>query len=186
MEKINLSVELRHCPKVDAQVDAQEYEQYWTSDEGLTSELRFHNKLYYLVNTIIASYHHNDLNAAAKDISRLLWADDYIESEPLLSIYESGLVTVFLYIIHACANRYKFEEGYAISERSRNLLLAKRERRRELNLPFRPDSECWYRLFDAVAALKWRGSAKWRNHLYTPEELIDNYLPVEQRCLDYI
>lgn len=163
--------------------EERDHKSYWFSNEGLTSELRFHSKVYFLASSVAAGYRKNDLEGMGNAINRLLWVEDHIHVEPFLSIYDSGLVSSLLYIVHACADRYQLEEGYTIAKGCRATLVSKRRRRSELGLPFRADSECWYRFFEAVAELKWKGNKLQRNHLMAPEELIEEYLEVETRCL---
>lgn len=172
----------RQSPRVDEFSDHQ----YWASNEGLTSELRFHNKLYYLVNSIGVAYRTHNLPDLTTTLRRLLYVDDYVIAEPFLSIYETGLVNATLFIAHACADRHLLDEGYRVVEQCQSLLEAKRERRSELGLPPRPDSECWYRSFGLLAELKWKGSSQQRDRLISPEQLVSEFNTVEQRCLDYL
>jgi hypothetical protein len=165
---------------------SQTDEDYWTSNEGLTSERQFQTKLMYLVNVIQYAYEHNDLDGICDAVRRILWVRDQIEVEPLLSVYVTGLVLSLLVVGHTCADSYQIEDGYRISNQCAILLTAKRMYRAASALPVRPDSECYYRLYELVAELKWKGGEEWLEAFTTPEQLIDEYSGVEQRCLDYL
>jgi len=182
---VNLVRELESAP-LSPRADSFADQQYWASNEGLTSELRFHSKLYYLVNSIGVAYRTNNSEELAASLRRLLWVDDYVIGEPFLSVYETGLVNAILYIGHACADRHLLEAGYRVVQRCQELLTAKRERRSEQGLPPRPDSECWYRSYGLLAELKWKGSVQLRDRLLTPEQVVAEFNAVEQRCLDYL
>lgn len=161
-------------------------QQYWVSSEGLTSELRFHGRLYCLVNSIASAYRTGNFEELAASMRRLLWVDDYVMGEPYQSIYESGLVNAFLYVGHLCADRLLLDAGYRVVQRCQEMLTAKRERRSELGMTPRPDSECWYRSWGLLAELKWKGPAQLRDRLITPDNLVAEFNAVEQRCLDYL
>jgi hypothetical protein len=122
----------------------------------------------------------------ASSMRRLLAAEDFMLTEPFLSIFETGMVNAFIFVGHACADRVLLDAGYSLVQRCQELLNAKRERRDALSLPVRPDSECWYRTFGLLAELKWKGPAALRDRLMTPEHLIDEFNAVEQRCLSYL
>lgn len=162
----------------------QENQVYWFSNEGLTSELCFHRKVYYLVSSIAAAYRQNNTQDMARELQQLVWVEPHVKAEPFLSIYESGLVSSLLYTAHACADRYLLDEGYSIIQGARETLIAKRERRSGLGLGYRADSECWFRLYEVLAVLKWKGSSLHRNLMMTPEQIISEYLEVEERCIN--
>ena len=164
----------------------QTEEEYWLSNEGLTSERRFHDRLTYLVKLLKAAYTQNDVDGLSDAFRRLLWVDQHITGEPLLSEYDTGLALGLLNIGLASADRYMIEDGYTIAEGTTQLLDIKRERRSMLSLPPRPDSECWYRLYALLAELKWKGPSEMLDRLMGPSELILEFTRVEQRCLDYI
>jgi hypothetical protein len=165
---------------------AQSDEAYWLTNEGLTSERIFHRKLYFLVKALVVAYQESDIDAMCDVVRRLLYVDDYINDEPLQSIYVTGLVHGLLVIARACIDYFQVEDSYTVVEHCAHLLEAKRERRQALRLSLRPDSECWYRLYELLAELKWKGPHADRNHFISPDQLIIDFQAVEDRCLDYI
>ncbi len=165
---------------------SQSDEEYWLSSEGVTSERQFQTKLMYLVNAIQFAYEHNDLDGICDAIRRLLWVREQVEEEPFLSCYVTGLVLSLLVVGRACSDSYQLEDGYRIANQCAIMLTAKRMYRAASALPTRPDSECYYRLYELVAELKWKGGEEWLEAFATPAQLIDEYLHVEQRCLDYL
>jgi hypothetical protein len=173
-------------PVMAANLHGQSEEEYWCANEGLTSERRFHERIIYVVKLIRAAYTQNDPDGMSDALRRLFWVDNYIKLEPFASEYDSGLTLGLLHLGTACADRYMIGDGYNIGECCVSFLESKRERRADLELPPRPDSECWYRLYALLAALKWKGPAEELNRLMTPTELIMEFDRVEQRCLDYL
>jgi hypothetical protein len=164
----------------------QSDEEYWLSNEGLTSERQFHNKLMFLVNAIQFSYERNDIDGICDAVRRMLWVREQVMQEPFLSSYVTGLVLSLLSVGHACSDSYQVEDGYRIANQCAILLTAKRLYRAAAQLPARPDSECYYRLYELVAELKWKGGEELLGAFSTPDELISEYKVVEQRCLDYL
>jgi hypothetical protein len=165
---------------------SQSDEEYWLSNEGLTSERQFQNKLMFLVNAIQFSYEHNDVDGICDAVRRMLWVRDRVMQEPFLSSYVTGLVLSLLLVGHACSDSYQIEDGYRVANQCAILLTAKRLYRIAAVLPARPDSECYYRLYELVAELKWKGGEEWLEAFSTPAQLIAEYKLVEQRCLEYL
>jgi len=164
----------------------QSDEEYWVSNEGLTSERQFHNKLYYQLNLLGAAYRQYDLDAMCDCIRRILWVEHRADDEPLQSIYESGLVLSLLVIARACSDHYLIEQAYTVTERCQYVLIAKNERRLAQEQPPRPDSECWYTLYSIIAELKWKGGRDYRERILNPQQLIVEFEGVEKRCLDFL
>ena len=161
-------------------------EEYWLENEGLTSERQFHSKLYYMVSCLGSAYMEEDLGGFSDCLRRIFWVNRFIENEPLQSVYATGLVLGLLNLARYCCDHFAISNGYKIIQHCAMLLEAKRERRAALGLTFRPDSECWYRTFEILAELKWKGPAELKDLIMTPADLATDFRIVEQRCLNYL
>jgi hypothetical protein len=159
---------------------------FWLSYEGLSSESFFRRKLHSLVNEIMTAYNADDLPRMERALERIIWVEPLVQTEPYLSLYETGLVLATIPIALAAANRFDFDRGYRIAQHCRDVLIGKRNRREEMGLAYRADSECWYRLYNLLAELKWKGPAEMRDRVTSPENLICDYLKIERRCLQYL
>jgi hypothetical protein len=172
---------------MDGQRDFHEANrQYWLSYEGLSSEAYFRQRLFALVNDSRAAYNSGDVSRMKANLERIAWVEPLVQAEPLLSFYETGLVMAILPLADWARNNLEFDNAYNIAERCRELLIGKRNRRREMGLGYRPDSECWYKLYSLLANLKWKGPDEFRNRVVTPENLVCDYLKIERRCLQYL
>lgn len=161
-------------------------EQYWVSNEGLSSERQFHNKLYYQVKLLAAAYQQNELISVPDILNRLIWPNEHVTEEPFLSIYATGMVLGMINMAHACVIRSQYEQAYRLAEYAAMILDDKRTRRISWGLAPRPDSECWYRLYELVAELKWKQRDKNIERVFAPADLILEYEIVEQRCMAYM
>ncbi|MCH7472802.1 hypothetical protein IIA79_07620 [bacterium] len=161
----------------------QDSQRFWFDDDGLDSELRFHHKLSYVEGAISSAYDSGDLKRIEDCFRRLFWIHPWVESEPILSHYETFIVLAALRLGQFFADRFVFNGAYRICESSRKLLLAKHKRRLEEGLPPRPDSECWYRLYTVLSELKWKGERSARDRMMAPERIIGDYLTVEEQLL---
>jgi hypothetical protein len=160
--------------------------QYWLSYEGLSSEAYFRQRLFALVNDSRAAYNSGDIARMEKNLERIAWVEPLVQAEPLLSFYETGLVMATLPLADWARDTLDIETAYNLAARCREVLIGKRNRRREMGLGYRPDSECWYKLYSLLANLKWKGLDEHRNRVVTPENLVCDYLKIERRCLKYL
>jgi hypothetical protein len=163
-----------------------EHEVFWSSHEGLTSEVEFHNRLKFVALELARSYNQLDLAAAQNWLERLLWLEPVIDNESMLSLYESLFVLGSLPVANLCSDYFIFDPGYMIVEASVEVLNAKRKRRAALDAVPKPDSEAWYRIYETLAVLKWKGTDADKNRIMGIDELVSSYLAVEKRCLDYL
>jgi hypothetical protein len=159
---------------------------FWLSYEGLSSESFFRRKLFSVVLEISTAYNADDLERMERALERIIWVEPLVQSEPYLSIYETGLVLATIPIALTAASRFDFDRGYRIAQYCREVLIGKRNRREEMGLSYRADSECWYRLYNLLAELKWKGPADMRDRITSPENLICDYLKIERRCMQYM
>jgi len=185
-------IEIEHPPQPDG-IDDCPYtkmeqcdEEYWLANEGLTSERQFHSKLYYLVSQLGSAYSQDDLAGVNHVLRSIVWVNKLVEEEPLQSVYTTGLILGMLNLARYLSDHFEIQSGYRVLQHCALLLEAKRERRKALGLAFRPDSECWYRLYEILAELKWKGPEHMRDLLMTPAMLIEDFRVVEQRCFDYL
>jgi len=160
--------------------------QYWLAYEGLSSEAYFRQRLFALVNDSRSAFNCGDIDRMKRNLERIAWVEPLVQAEPLLSFYETGLVMANLPLAEFASNTMHLEEAYAIVERCREVLIGKRNRRREMGLGYRPDSESWYKLYMILAELKWKGPESSRNRVVSPENLVCDYLKIERRCLQYL
>jgi hypothetical protein len=190
----NLGVGVARVPQANAALASdtagspycQTDEDFWLASEGTTSERQFGNKLLHLAGVVQRSYEQNDLDGMCDAVRRLLWVRDLIEGEPFVSVYTSGLVLSLLHVGHACADGYLLDEGYTIVRRCIELLGAKRRYRETFSMSPRADSECWYRVYELLAELKWKGGEEHLNDVMLTDQLFAEYESVERRCLDYM
>lgn len=172
---------------MDGQRDFHEANrQYWLSYEGLSSEAYFRQRLFALVNDSQVAFNAGDLNRIEDNLKRIAWVEPLVQAEPLLSFYETGLVMAIWPLAKMAVDRLNFDEAYQLAERCREVLIGKRNRRREMGLGYRPDSECWFRLYTLLAELKWKGPESDRNRVVSPENLVCDYLKIERRCIQYL
>jgi hypothetical protein len=160
--------------------------QYWLAHEGLSSEAYFRERLFALVNDTNAAFNAGDIARIEDNLRRIAWVEPLVQAEPLLSFYETGLVQATLPLAFSALYAMEFDTAYELAARCREVLIGKRNRRREMGLGYRADSECWYRVYNILAELKWKGPDEWRNRVVSPENLVCDYLKIERRCLQYL
>ncbi len=160
--------------------------QYWLAYEGLSSEAYFRQRLFALVNDSRTAFNSGDISRIRENLEKISWVEPLVQAEPLLSFFETGLVMATLPLAEWAAHTLQYEMAYQIAERCREVLIGKRNRRLEMGLVSRPDSECWYKLYSVFANLKWKGPDKFRNRGVTPENLVCDYLKIERRCIKYL
>jgi hypothetical protein len=170
----------------DAMLREAEHEAFWTTHEGLASEVEFHNRLNFVVAELTKAYQQLDLATLQNRIERLLWLESVLDSEGMISVYETTYVLGCLPVAHLCSDYFMFDPGYMIIEGCIEVPEAKRARRAATGAPARPDSEAWYRIYEILAVHKWKGPESERNRLMSVEELTASFLSVEKRCLDYV
>lgn len=159
---------------------------YWLSYEGLTSEAYFWQRLVALFNDSWEAQQAGDVERMQVNMERISWVEPMVRTEPYTSMYETGLVMATLPLAYVAAGAFQLGKAYDIAQRCRSLLISKRNRRREMGLSYRPDSEAWYRLYSVLAEMKWKGSSDMRNSVTTPENLVCDYLKIERRCLQFL
>lgn len=165
---------------------AAEHEAYWTTHEGLASEVEFNSRLVHVVGELTRAYQQLDLATLQNRIERLLWLEPVLDSEGMIAVYETAYVMGCLPVAHLCSDYFMFDPGYMIIESCIEVLEAKRERRARTGAPARPDSEAWCRIYEILAVQKWKGPESERKRLMSIEELTSRFLAVEKRCLDYV
>jgi hypothetical protein len=173
-------------PHLSSEERELENEAFWTSHDGLTSEVIFHDRLKFLAAELARAYNQLDLGHVQKLIERMLWLEPVMDNENMLALYETLYVLDCLPVANLCSDYFIFDPGYMIVEASMEVLNAKRARRAAAGAFARPDSEAWYRVYEMLAILKWRGPEADKNRLMSVENLVDSYLSVERRCLDYL
>jgi hypothetical protein len=179
-------VDLSSDEPADPAAREAEHEKFWTTHEGLASEVEFHNRLNYVVGELTRAYQQLDLAVLQNRVQRLLWLEQVLDTESMVAVYETAYVLGCLPVAHLCSDYFMFEPGYMIVQSCMDVLHAKRDRRAGTGAPPRPDSEAWYRVHEILAVLKWKGPEADRDRLLTVEELVESYLGVERRCLDFI
>jgi hypothetical protein len=158
---------------------------YWLSYEGLSSESYFRERLHASVADAWDAFNGGDPARIERNIERIAWVEPFVQTEPLLSFYETGLVMATLPVAYYASTVFDLDRGFKVAERCREVLIGKRNRRREMGLSYRPDSECWFRLYQVLAELKWKGGDEHRNQIVSPENLVCDYLKIERRCQQY-
>jgi hypothetical protein len=160
--------------------------QYWLAYEGLSSEAYFRQRLFALVNDSLFAQNAGDIERIENNLKRIAWVEPLVQAEPLLSFYETGLVMATLPLARLALDALDFDRAYKIAEQCREVLIGKRNRRREMGLGYRPDSECWFRVYTILGELKWKGPEEFRNRVVSPENLVCDYLKIERRCIQYL
>jgi hypothetical protein len=163
-----------------------EHDAYWNTHEGLASEVEFNSRLVHVVGELTRAYQQLDLALLQNRFERMLWVDSELDSENMISAYETLLVLGSLPVAHLCSDYFLFDPGYMVADACMQVLNAKRDRRAAIGAQPRPDSEAWYRVYEILAVLKWKGSEADADRLLTIEDLVSGYLNVENRCLDYV
>lgn len=179
-------VDLSPSQQLDSRLRTAEHEAFWSTHEGLASEVEFHNRLNFVIGELTRAYQQLDLATLQSRIERLLWLEPVLDNEGMISVYETAYVLGCLPVAHLCSDYFMFDPGYMIIEASIEVLEAKRARRAAIGAQARPDSEAWYRVFEILAVHKWKGHDNDRNRLQSVETLVTSFLEVEKRCLDYV
>src|SRR5205823_4755673 len=120
-----------------------------------------------------------DMARIERDLRRLAWVEPHVQHEPLLSYYESALANSSVAVAFWASGVFELDRGFSVAQRCYNVLIGKRNRRKAMNLPARPDSEAWSRLYTVLAELKWKGGNEQRNLVTSPDNLVCDYLKVE-------
>lgn len=159
--------------QTEAQLQADT--EFWTGNEGLSSELRFQNRLALSAAEVHFAYKNNQIADMRSAFQRLIWPIEHLIEEPLLSIFDSAITQSAFYASQALSDRFLLDACYLVCENSCDVLTDKRVRRNLLSLPYRPDSESWLRLFISLASLKWKGTDKQRDLVFSVEDIVSAY-----------
>lgn len=142
---------------------------------------KFYNWMFRLTNEMTRRYRRQDIRGMRAILTNLQVMEAEIREEDYRSSYSTAIARCITLLAMLHLDRLEFEHCISRCTGARSVLEHKTRRRRDLDLPERPDTLAWAMLGAVLADAKWKGPPEIRDSVLTPVELIDLYYKCENQ-----